>query len=61
MAKFDVTRIEEAANASATERVRFWSRVEVRGADECWPWTGKTNSDDYALFSVSGRPLPRLR
>lgn len=23
---------------------RFWSRVEVRGSRECWPWTGTIRS-----------------
>lgn len=26
-----------------SERSRFWSHVEKRGPDECWPWKGSTS------------------
>lgn len=41
--------------------VRFWERVDRRGADECWPWLGKLGekrgvaSKDYGQFWVNGR------
>lgn len=25
----------------------FWSHVEIRGLDDCWPWTGCVNSSGY--------------
>lgn len=26
---------------------KFWSRVDKRGADECWPWKGSFDKDGY--------------
>lgn len=30
---------------------RFWSKVDRRGADECWPWNGRRNHKHYGRIS----------
>lgn len=32
---------------------RFWSKVEVRGLEECWEWKAGTTEDGYGKFWVS--------
>lgn len=34
---------------------RFWSRVEIKSADECWEWTGALNSAGYGRLAVGGK------
>lgn len=36
-------------------RIRFWSRVNMAGLDECWPWKGRTNWAGYGSFSAAGK------
>lgn len=31
---------------------RFWSRVDVRGPDECWLWHGTIMRNGYGTFSI---------
>jgi hypothetical protein len=31
---------------------RFWSKVEVRQPDECWPWTAAVNEHGYGVFRL---------
>ncbi|WP_226623135.1 HNH endonuclease [Brucella anthropi] len=33
----------------------FWRRVDVRGPDECWPWTGYVSAKGYGRLRVGGR------
>lgn len=35
---------------------RFWPKVDVRGPDECWPWTAKSRQQGgYGAIRVDGR------
>lgn len=31
---------------------RYWEKVDVRGPDECWPWTAATNAAGYGILGV---------
>ncbi len=33
----------------------LWSKVDVRGRDECWPWTGWIGSGGYGRTQINGR------
>lgn len=35
---------------------RFWSKVDVRGEDECWPWKAYATPTGYGLMSFKGHP-----
>jgi hypothetical protein len=40
---------------------RFWSKIDVRGRNECWPWiAGSRANGGYGSFSI-GRKLKHLR
>jgi hypothetical protein len=32
--------------------VRLWSRVDLRGPDECWPWQGSRDGGGYGILRV---------
>jgi hypothetical protein len=36
---------------------RFWSKVDRRGADECWSWKGGRRRRGYGIFSAGGSQL----
>lgn len=35
----------------------FWSLMEKRGQDECWPWIGKKTKDGYGEIWVGKTPF----
>lgn len=34
---------------------RFWSKVDRRGPDECWPWNGARHASGHGVISKGGR------
>lgn len=40
---------------------RFWSHVERRGDDECWPWKSLKNENGYATFTIGGKRVSAHR
>jgi HNH endonuclease len=38
------------ADPRPTREQLFWPKVDRRGADDCWPWTGKLSWDGYGCF-----------
>jgi hypothetical protein len=39
---------------------RFWSKVEIAGPDDCWPWTGSTQHSGHGKFQASREGEPKL-
>jgi hypothetical protein len=40
---------------SIEAQARFWSYVDIRGPEECWPWIGWRNPNGYGQFSYQGQ------
>lgn len=42
------------------QTVRFKTKVDQRGTDECWAWTASTDEDGYGVvrFTVRGKDTP---
>lgn len=61
--------MREAVIVSPTLQERYWSKVDRRGPNECWPWTGCTSTGSkgragYGLIntgkSATGRPVTEI-
>lgn len=53
-------QVNQHANKDLREAVevsRFWRLVDVRGANECWPWKGDLRRG-YGVFQYGGRVRP---
>jgi len=37
--------------------MRFWSKVDIRGPDECWEWQGSKNPNSYGKFKIASYTL----
>jgi len=35
--------------------LRFWEKVRIRGADECWPWSACRSPLGYGQFHIGNR------
>lgn len=46
---------------SVVEIARFWSQVDVKWPDECWPYRNGKNSDGYGNFKLRGRTVRTSR
>jgi HNH endonuclease len=47
---------ELSDRAKAKQAARLWSRVDVRGENECWPWMGRVDPDGYGRFDINYKP-----
>ena len=36
---------------------RFWDKVDKKGPDECWEWTGALDSTGYGAFKLDGKKV----
>ena len=56
MGKFEIPR----RGPSQTVEERFWSKVDICGEDECWPWIASTRRG-YGQFWLHNTQLPAHR
>ena len=50
---FDVELVRRTAKRFGA---RLWSRIDRRGPDECWPWTGRRGAHGYGMLDIDHRP-----
>lgn len=66
MNRAEAAAIARAARAAKAPSMtdRFWSKVDRRAEDECWPWKASVRRKDegYGAFWMNGRhhPAPRV-
>lgn len=53
--------VNATAFVKGDDEARFWSHVDRRGDDECWPWKSYKNKQGYAVFQYGDRPHPAHR
>ena len=46
---------------ATTVAERFWSKVERKGEDECWPWLAFRDRQGYGRFSIKGQDMSASR
>jgi len=51
----------EPGRPPPTPDERFWSKVERRGADECWPWLGAKKATGHGVFRFNGKTVRAYR
>jgi hypothetical protein len=51
-----ITPVRDDWTPEAREE-RFWAKVDRRGPDECWPWTGWCHWNGYGQYGVKGERL----
>lgn len=49
--------LEKVMELTEKDIARFWSKVDRRGPDECWPWSGNKTSRGYGRLWLGGRPV----
>ena len=42
-------------------QIRFWSKVDLRGSDDCWLWVGALNPKGYGYLCLNGKTTPSRR
>jgi hypothetical protein len=58
----EIARAARAKNVPPLQ-IRFWSKVDVRRGNECWPWVAamRNKSEGYGAFWLDGRHQPSNR
>lgn len=46
---------QRTCSIPAFDVARFWSRVDRRGPDDCWPWTGPVAPQGYGVTYAGGK------
>lgn len=48
------TTTKQIPPLSEKDKARFWAKVDKRGDNECWPWTGHRKKFGHGAFRLSG-------